>query len=221
MNATSDIETFCRRLRDAPAALDERSIELYRQFLRGNIEEVLSHVFPLFCARLPAAELQRRIDEFLTEHASSSPEFHHIATEFLCFSQPRLPDDLRQCLEYEWLLFSVEIDDAVVTPPSASALTDHSVVSLNPTLACIEVRLDFAGLAGPFAVFRDSSHRVIQKPLTGFDRWLLEKLQTPCRYPALRAEAPADAVPAWLNEAAAIGLIHIGDARASSPADGA
>lgn len=220
MNATSDIENFSRRLRDGPAALDEGSIELYRQFLRGNIEEVLTHVFPLFCASLSALELRRRIDEFLAEHASSSPEFHHIATEFLCFAQPRLPADLRQCLEYEWVLFSVEIDDAVVTPPSAGDVTERSVFTLNPTLSCVEIQQDCAGLAGPYAIFRDSRHRVVQKPLAGFERRLLETLRTPCAYPALRAAARPDVLSAWLNEAAAIGLIHLCDAHASSPADG-
>ncbi|MDH0340230.1 putative DNA-binding domain-containing protein [Chromobacterium haemolyticum] len=219
MNTISDIETFSRRLRDGPAVLGDRSIELYRQFLRGNIEDVLTQVFPLFCARLSAAELSLRIDEFLAEHASSSPEFHHIATEFLCFAQPRLSADLRQCLEYEWVLFSVEIDEALVPPPSTSEVTERSIFSLNPTLACIEIQLDVAGLAGPFALFRDSSYQIIQKPLTGFDRRLLETLRSPCAYPTLRASVPLDLLATWLDEASAIGLIHMLDANTSSPVD--
>lgn len=214
MNAISDIETFCQRLRGGPEALGERSVELYRQFLRGNIEEVLSHVFPLFCARLSAEQLRSRIDDFLAGHASSSPEFHHIATEFLCFSQAGLPADLRQCLEYEWLLFSVEIDEAVVTPPSAGQATESSVFSLNPTLACIELQLDFAGLAGPYAIFRDARHQVIRKPLSALDRWLLEALRTPCAYPALSAEVPPDTLWTWLKEALVTGLIQMRDMRA-------
>ncbi|WP_199152728.1 putative DNA-binding domain-containing protein [Chromobacterium sp. ASV23] len=215
MNAHSTLEAgrrFNRLLRAPQTDAGELTpaIKLYRDFLRSNIEEVVKHVFPLYVSQVDSSTLRRQVDGFLAHHSASAPEFHHIATEFLVFMQPTAPAALRQCLEYEWVLLKTEIDPAVVEPPSGEPL-DDAVLSLNPTLTCIELDLKAAGLSGAFAIFRDARHQVRQKPLNRFDRHVLAGLETPRGYASLKAAcAMADAAPLrqWLLDTIATGLVQ-------------
>ncbi|UTH73513.1 putative DNA-binding domain-containing protein [Chromobacterium sp. IIBBL 290-4] len=216
MDRQTRIECFSRQLRTRAAKPPSPSVELYREFVCGNIEEALTQVFPLFCEQTGEDQLADMVDAFLAEHGAQSPAFHHIATEFLCFMQTRLPLPLRQCLEYEWVLLRAEIDDADVRPPSDSPLPGSAALALNPTLICIELQLSGIGLDGAFAIYRDARHQVAQKPLSQLDRWMLGKISQGAMPNELIAQSALDAatIRGWLSDAYAAGLINTSSGRA-------
>ncbi|MGG7955217.1 putative DNA-binding domain-containing protein [Klebsiella aerogenes] len=137
--------SFSSRLR-AKSERDEKKtsgIFIYREIVRENIHGVLQSVFPLFCFRLHETLTHELVNEFIYQHHASQPEFHQIATELLLFI--RQYDDFSAndlaLLEYEWLLYAVEIDDNDVPVPKKISLQPaerHNIaVMLNPTLKIV------------------------------------------------------------------------------------
>lgn len=91
-------------------------------------------VFPLFCLRLHEADIHELVNDFIYHHNATQPEFHQIATELLVFirQQDGLSANDLALLEYEWLLYAVEIDDNDVPAPKK-----HHYAPLN----CIMLQL--------------------------------------------------------------------------------
>ncbi|QBC44777.1 hypothetical protein C1H71_15380 [Iodobacter fluviatilis] len=203
-------QEFSSILRNKQSITKDPSILLYREFLRGNIENVIEHTFPVFYQKTGIKNVQQHIDDFLQDHHALSPEFHHIATEFLTFIQERVSPEIRQGLEYEWVLFCVEIDEGIVSHCSPEGLSNESILTTNPTLLCITLNQEIDGLQGSFAIFRDAQHQVIRKPLSLFDHWMLSQIGTSCSFLALKSstETTEMQLQHWLSEATEIGLIQ-------------
>lgn len=172
----------------------------YREFIRNNIFSVITNTFPLFCAQFTEENLYVLTDEWLKTHCATEPEFHQIATEFVQFIQQRDSDASSispsawqiALLEYEWIIFSTEID---ITDWSVSkvcwddveARQDVFGIQLNPTLRLVEVPF----LVHPksvtfltqkrktvcYGVFRNTSHHVVSQKLREVDIALIQMIQ--------------------------------------------
>ncbi|WP_245825123.1 HvfC/BufC family peptide modification chaperone [Sphingomonas azotifigens] len=155
---------------------------LYGQLLRENVADALRSSFPLFTDRVGSAALDAEIDAFLLRHSGTRPQFHHIATEFVLFSQRQglAAPELTALLEYEWALLAAEIDPATVPPP-ATTMDD---IALNPTTRLVLLAFDPAqpsaavdGVDRPHAIFRTADHQVLTLPLTLPDCLVIEHVR--------------------------------------------
>ncbi|OAN62264.1 HvfC/BufC family peptide modification chaperone [Sphingomonas sp. TDK1] len=154
---------------------------LYGQLLRENVAEALRSSFPLFTDRVGSAALEAEIDAFLLRHSGTRPQFHHIATEFVLFSQRQgvAAPELTALLEYEWALLAAEIDPATV-PSTATTVDD---IALNPTTRLVLLRFDPAQPASggavdrPHAIFRTADHQVLTLALTLPDCLVIEHVR--------------------------------------------
>lgn len=177
---------FTTRLRARKSADDpwSRGMSLYRKIIRENISGVLQSVFPLFCRRFNEAEICDLVDAILHQHQASQPEFHQLATEMLLFMRQQyqmMPQDLA-LIEYEWLMYAVEIDDSEVPRPQKMALSvahiDDTEVVRNPTLRIIalpfrikegEPCYDIQEPQHYYALYRKNNHALYQKQLSRVD----------------------------------------------------
>ncbi|WET40147.1 putative DNA-binding domain-containing protein [Citrobacter enshiensis] len=185
--------TFSAQLRARATASEtcSRGMSLYRKIVRENIGGVLQHVFPLFCQRIKDVDIQDLTDAFLHQHQASQPEFHQVATELLLFMRQQRqlsPHDLA-LIEYEWLMYAVEIDDSNVPPPLKMsrplAQTGDVEVARNPTLKI--VALPFRIHEGEpcyeneeclnyYALYRKHNNALYQKRLSQVDVQLLSAI---------------------------------------------
>ncbi|MCX9000434.1 putative DNA-binding domain-containing protein [Citrobacter portucalensis] len=166
-------------------------MSLYRKIIRDNIGGVLRSVFPLFCRCLNEAEIRELVEVYLSRHSASQPEFHQVATELLLFMSqhyPISPHDLA-LLEYEWLMYAVEIDDSNVPFPQKISLPLGKAaevdVACNPTLKM--VALPFLIQEGEpcyedgeqlnyYALYRKHNNTLYQKQLSQLDVQLLSAI---------------------------------------------
>lgn len=226
---TQLIREFTAQLRATGVSSPSGAVRNYRAFLRGNLTDVIACVFPLFSREAGQARIGHLVAAFLAEHGAREAEFHHLATEFVRFIHGRddLSSDECQLIEYEWILFYVEIspETLAVTTVSPADLQSNSglTVRLNPTLHCVRLPFELSA-DGPvhrepaeaifWGIFRNHRHEVMQKRLLSFDRTLLhllldQGLSTPGD---LRQALPADdarQLNEWLISSQDIDLISL------------
>lgn len=178
------------RSRSAPNELHFRGISLYRKIVRENISGVLNSVFPLFNARLNKADINEIVDMYLYQHQATQPEFHQIATELLLFmrQQSQLSVQELALIEYEWLLYAVEIDESEIPTPKNIILETGEIpnieIELNPTLKIValpfplekEANNKETSLIHYFAIYRKYDNAVWQKKLSETEVYLLSKI---------------------------------------------
>lgn len=186
--------SFLSRLR-AKSARDEKkssSIFIYREIVRENIHGVLQSVFPLFCFRLHETVTHDLVKEFIFQHHASQPEFHQIATELLLFIRQQdgfTANDLA-LLEYEWLLYAVEIDDNDVPVPQKISLRSaerHNIaVMLNPTLKIVALPFyiregdqgyEQSACLHYYVIYRKYNNCLYRKKVTPLDIQLLYQIK--------------------------------------------
>ncbi|KEQ17912.1 HvfC/BufC family peptide modification chaperone [Endozoicomonas numazuensis] len=191
-----NIETLTRTIRSQGIqSIPGKNISsrYYREFVRGNIKEVVQHSFPKFCSCIDEETMDSLANGFLKNHKTIEPEFHHIATEFVRFIQAHFSENpvLLSMLEYEWVLFCIEIDSQTVTnldrTLSSELISDLDLtLTLNPTLQYI--KLPFS-LDEPFdckasvkrgdfyyVLFRNKRHQILQKSLGELDHYFLTRI---------------------------------------------
>ncbi|MGV3346498.1 putative DNA-binding domain-containing protein [Enterobacteriaceae bacterium LUAb1] len=221
-------ERLTQQIRAESHAAFSAGVICYRNLIRNNIDEVFSCAFPLACRQLTLPQKRSLISRFLTAHRAEEPEYHHIATELLRFIQqlPDIPSVLVAVMEYEWVLFCVEISAEKVSLPPADKLT-HSKkalsVTLNPTLVAIELPFNLDNAEEniisdgnyAYAVYRKFNYDICYKALTLVDQYLIQTLNNQRMIPisALRetcASQLADNVlDEWLLHSATSELIDI------------
>ncbi|MBH1931214.1 putative DNA-binding domain-containing protein [Serratia rubidaea] len=210
---------FSGQLRSRHANTYSKGMRLYRKIIRENIYSVLLNVFPLYCRQKKDEAITALIDAFLYQHQASQPEFHQIATELLLFmrQQPKFSDGEMALIEYEWLMYAVEIDDAQLPhgqrfSPSAKLLP-RLVITLNPTLNMValpfwlnknepcysgEIPLHY------YAIYRKRDNAVYQKKLNNAEVRLLAEINAGETHATLLQEKsskylPTTAFYAWLD----------------------
>lgn len=163
---------------------------LYRNILRENISNVLKSVYPLFYRLLSQKKVQYLINDFLLNHHANQPEFHKIATELLYFLRQNTKPEYLAIIEYEWLIYRVEIEDKLILKPQKKekdySYSNNTKIVLNPTLKLIGLPFSINNntLLYPneasifyYAIYRKNSGVIYQKRLSFLDAQLLLKLE--------------------------------------------
>jgi len=167
-----------------------KGLNYYCDFIRGSLHEVLEKTFPLFSSQLSKQNKERYIEIFLRTHKTQDPEHHHIATEFVRLMQKQVDLSVHalSLLEYEWVLFSVEISPKIVFPQPILTIEIDFFISdaeiiCNPTLICVELPFKLNGdnytpnnEVVAYAIYRNSKHEILYKTLTPQEQRLMSKL---------------------------------------------
>jgi len=136
---------FCNSLRAMDFSDENPSLLVYRNIIRDNIHEILDKTFPLFSKELEGKTKNKIVDNFLLQHNANEAEFHKIATELVCFIQNNdfVDTTLRCLIEYEWVLYHLEISDALqklhTTKQCLPNQLSNMKLNLNPTLKFIKL----------------------------------------------------------------------------------
>ena len=109
----------------APDGVDPRRMAVYAGLVYRNIEGFLARTFPTARQVLPEARWHAAVRDFVERHASHSPYFRDISTEFLRYLEtereaPEDPPFLAELCHYEWARRSLEQSDEVL-PPAGGA----------------------------------------------------------------------------------------------------
>ncbi|MBC3252369.1 putative DNA-binding domain-containing protein [Serratia fonticola] len=116
---------------------------LYWKGIRDSIASVLYSVFPVFCRSLTDDVISEISNAFIMQHQATQPEFHQLATELLLFmrQRPEVLAENQPIIEYEWLLYSLEIDEGIVSPPHIKVAEhldiNNTDIIANPTLRIV------------------------------------------------------------------------------------
>lgn len=126
MNATEAYQrAFAAHLRNPtlnplPAGVDAERARVYVELLFNNVEDFLSHSFPVVRSLLDDSTWQALVRQFYAEHPCSTPYFREISAEFVQWlteqsaSNPlsaRLPF-LLELAHYEWAEIPLMLDDS-------------------------------------------------------------------------------------------------------------
>lgn len=176
------------RARNTVERVYSRGMMLYWRIIRENIVGVLRNVFPLFCRRLNDKDIDELLDGFLDRHQASQPEFHQIATELLLFIRQKsaLSHQVLSLVEYEWLIYAVEIDESEVPRPQTLSLQTQKIdnidIKKNPTLKIMalpfglkkgEPYFEDRACLHYYALYRKNNNALYQKELGQSDLKIL------------------------------------------------
>jgi uncharacterized protein len=140
---------FTAHLRDpkknpAPASIEDRRMEIYRDLVFSNVENFLSSNFPVIHTLYGEYEWLVLVRDFLREHECHTPLFPEFGREFLRYAEARQeqgrgdPPFLLELAHYEWAELALTLDensvDDVAHDPDGDLLTGIPVMS---PLACV------------------------------------------------------------------------------------
>ncbi len=219
-------QQLCAHIRSKCVDVMPVSTQRYQNFISDNFKMVIEGTFPLFSRLINPGIFDKLVAQFLNEHNASYPEFHHIATEFVCFMQTHFPASLPllPLIEYEWLTFSTEISTQGVmgSDVKLAETTKKSELQLfiNPTLQyicmpfVITESINYCPVKyGEFyyAVFRNIAHKVITKGLNTMElSFLQQMMQTPhTAYSALTSNYGIELTHTTLDAFQKINLIYV------------
>jgi hypothetical protein len=135
---------FAAHLRDpesnaAPADIEDRRMQIYRELFYNNIEDFLTNAFPVLRKISEDDVWHARVRDFYARHQSHDPIFHRVAAEFLNFLENERgehPDDPPFILElchYEWVELALSVSELELTPelanPNGDLLAGRPLVS--------------------------------------------------------------------------------------------
>lgn len=114
---------FAAYLRDpenehAPAGVDERRMDIYRQLFFTNINKLLSSNFPVLRQIMDDQAWQQLVRDFCIEHRCRTPLFPELPKEFLRYLQDHReeraedPPFLLELAHYEWVELALSLDEA-------------------------------------------------------------------------------------------------------------
>ena len=122
---------FAAHLRDpesnaAPADIEDRRMQIYRELFYNNIEDFLTNAFPVLRKISEDDVWHARVRDFYARHQSHDPIFHRVAAEFLNFLENERgehPDDppfIRELCHYEWVELALSVSELELTPELAN-----------------------------------------------------------------------------------------------------
>jgi uncharacterized protein len=114
---------FTGHLRDpahapAPAGIEDRRMQIYRELVFTNMESFVSSNFPVIRSLYADAEWDVLARDFLREHRCHTPLFPQFAREFLRYLEARQqqgrgdPPFLLELAHYEWAELALSLDEA-------------------------------------------------------------------------------------------------------------
>ncbi|MFY2507821.1 putative DNA-binding domain-containing protein [Vibrio pectenicida] len=206
----------------------------YSEFIRDNVFGVVSNTFPLFCDLFSCIQLERMIDVFVAKHDAFEAEFHQIATEFVQFLQKDQSNDTYfvsqqqlALLEYEWVMFCVEIDTIYDSLPSFSMqdLAGNHQFHVTSTLKLTQVPFLFHRDSVTFltsdrhsvfyGVFRNKDHQVVSQRLRNVDIALIQLLVDQPGLTSAQLQQAVDqqnisfSVMGWAQHFSELGLLKV------------
>ena len=135
---------FAAHLRDpeknsAPADIENRRMQIYRELFYNNIEDFLANAFPVL-RKISSDDIwHARVRDFYARHQCHDPIFHRVAAEFLAFlenGRGEHPDDppfIRELCHYEWVELALSVSELELTPelanPNGDLLAGRPLVS--------------------------------------------------------------------------------------------
>jgi len=140
---------FTAHLRDpknnpAPADIEDRRMEIYRDLVFSNVENFLSSNFPVIHTLYSEREWLILVRDFLREHECHTPLFPEFGREFLRYVEARQqqgrgdPPFLLELAHYEWAELALTLDENTIEDvphdPTGDLLNGVPVMS---PLACV------------------------------------------------------------------------------------
>lgn len=135
---------FAAHIRDpaanaAPAGIEERRLQIYRELFFNNIENLLSIGFPVIKQLYGEVRWRHLLCRFYAEHESHTPLFTELGREFhrylLTRNERGEPDPpfLAELAHYEWVELALSIDeheiDAIEHDPAGDVIAGPALVS--------------------------------------------------------------------------------------------
>ncbi len=113
---------FAAHLRDpaahpAPAGIEERRLQVYRELFFNSLEGLLAGTFPVLRSLRGDAVWRALVRDFYREHASHTPLFPEIGREFVRYLEARAEQDrgdppfLVELAHYEWIELALANDE--------------------------------------------------------------------------------------------------------------
>lgn len=130
---------FAAHLRDpsthpAPAGIEDRRLQVYRELVFNNMRDLLSGNFPVIRRTLPLQDFDALVRDFLARHRARTPLFPEVAQEFLSFLEQRARPDandppwLAELAHYEWVELALQLADPPVPAHDALEATGPATV---------------------------------------------------------------------------------------------
>ncbi len=118
---------FAAHIRDpqrapAPAGIEERRLQIYRDLFYNTVEGCLVSGFPVLHKLSPDAVWHARVRDFYARHVCHAPQFHRVPEEFLSYlenergAHPDDPPFLRELAHYEWVELELSISTLQLSP---------------------------------------------------------------------------------------------------------
>lgn len=137
---------LARHLRDpaanpAPAGVEDRRLEVYRELFYNGIESLLAGNFPVIRRTLPDNRWHALVRAFYSRHRCHTPLFTEIAREFIGFLQVRAataegePPWLAELAHYEWVELALQISPAQMPPVQDQDPTDAALLASRPRIS--------------------------------------------------------------------------------------
>ncbi|AIT08987.1 hypothetical protein LO80_02665 [Candidatus Francisella endociliophora] len=159
---------------------NNEKIQMYREFITGNVSSVLDNTFPFFSIHASEELKQSILKIFFEDNVASEPAFHQIATEILKSSRSvEMSEELSKLIEFEWLLFSIEIEESKVNEndeiTKSIDFENLKSIKANPTLTFISLPFDINDLDENklsadkdilYALYRNINHRTSYQRLS-------------------------------------------------------
>jgi uncharacterized protein len=135
---------FAAHIRDpehqpAPAGIEDRRMNIYRELFYNNIEDFLANAFPVLRKITADERWHAMARDFYAKHQCREPQFFRIAEEFLRYlddgrgSVDGDPVFLRDLAHYEWVELALSVSEEELTPalanPNGDLLAETPVLS--------------------------------------------------------------------------------------------
>jgi hypothetical protein len=189
---------FASHLRDpqahaAPADLEDRRLQIYRELFFNNIEGLLSGNFPVIAKVLGKQTWRTLVRDFYREHRCHTPLFPELGNEFMRYLDTRRDRDppwLLEMAHYEWVELALSLDEndiAAIDCVRDGDLLDNVPVPsplawpLAYTWPVQQIRTDYQPTEPPaqptfLLVVRDRADRVQFKSIDALGFQLLQAL---------------------------------------------
>jgi hypothetical protein len=195
---------FAAHLRDpdnnpAPADVEERRMQIYRDIFFNNIRGFLAQSFPVLAAQLGEERWTLLIRDFYRTHRSLSPLFPQVAREFLNYLADERTDAaatdeefLYELAHYEWVAIALKLADDPETDVEVEQ--DGKLLDDQPVLSELAWAMSYSWPVSEFTtterpeqkadqpthhlVYRDDDDKVAYIQLNGVSARLFQLLDT-------------------------------------------
>jgi uncharacterized protein len=194
---------FAAHLRDpelnpAPADIEDRRMEIYRELFFNNVRSFLAGYFPIVKSIVGEAAWDQLVRGFYRDHASQTPLFTELASEFLDYlanehePAPAEPEFIVELAHYEWVEGALQL---APDPEPDARLNDGDLLAQAPQLSSVAWLLSYnwpvheisaaqqptEPLAEPahFLIYRSTENKIVFNRLNPVSARLLQLIGEP------------------------------------------